>query len=250
MKLVHVHCDAAVIGTHFAADIAMACDPKMLIDALVDSPEAPSGDRLAWVDRLGEERRKISQPRCVDVDDGVVFERVVDIVGKNLPADAIVTLDAGAFGAPAYRVIPFAPPQRLLAPISGAMGFGIPAAVAAALREPARPVFCLVGDGGFLMTGGELAVALERKLKLKVILSENNSYGSIRSQQEREYPGRSIGTSFANPDFEMIGRAYGYNVTRINTAEQLDVLPAILESEEAEFVVVTTSVEADMSKLS
>ncbi|MCH8866921.1 MAG: pyruvate decarboxylase [Proteobacteria bacterium] len=250
MKLVHVHCDAAVIGTHFAADIAMACDPKMLIDALVDSPEVPSGDRLAWVDRLGEERRRISQPRCVDVDDGVEFERVVDIVGKNLPADAIVTLDAGAFGAPAYRVIPFAPPQRLLAPISGAMGFGIPAAVAAALREPARPVFCLVGDGGFLMTGGELAVALERNLKLKVILSENNSYGSIRMQQEREYPGRSIGTSFANPDFEMIGRAYGYNVTRINTAEQLDVLPAILESEEAEFVVVTTSVEADMSKLS
>ena len=249
MNLVHVHSDPAVIGTHFAADIAMACDPRTLIDTLTDSPETPSGDRQAWVERLGEERRRISQPRFVDVDDGVVFERVVDIVGKNLPADAIVTLDAGAFGAPAYRVIPFAAPQRLLAPISGAMGFGIPAAIAAALREPARPVFCLVGDGGFLMTGGELAVAMQRRLPLKVILSENNTYGSIRAQQEREYPGRTIGTNFTNPDFEMMGRAYGFNVTRISTDEQLDKLPAILKSRKAEFVVVTTSVDAILPKL-
>jgi acetolactate synthase-1/2/3 large subunit len=155
-----------------------------------------------------------------------------------------VTLDAGVFGAPAYRVIPFAPPQRLLAPISGAMGFAIPAAVAAALRQPARPVFCFVGDGGFLMTGSELAVALERKLPLKVILSENKTYGSIRIQQERDYPGRTIGTSLTNPDLEMIGRAFGFNVSRISDIQQLDKLPAILESQEPEFIVVTTSVKA------
>ncbi len=184
------------------------------------------------------------QPQFSDVDDGVPFERVVDIVGKNLPQDAIVTLDAGVFGAPAYRVIPFAPPQRLLAPISGAMGFAIPAAVAAALRQPARPVICFVGDGGFLMTGGELAVALERKLPLKVILSENRTYGSIRIQQERDYPGRTIGTSLTNPDLEMIGRAFGFNVSRISDIQQLDKLPAILESQEPEFIVVTTSVKA------
>ena len=244
MKLVHVHSDPAVIGTHFAADLAIACDPKTLIDTLTETPTAPSDDRHVWIERLGEERRKISQPQFSDVDDGVPFERVVDIVGKNLPQDAIVTLDAGVFGAPAYRVIPFAPPQRLLAPISGAMGFAIPAAVAAALRQPARPVFCFVGDGGFLMTGGELAVALERKLPLKVILSENKTYGSIRIQQERDYPGRTIGTSLTNPDLEMIGRAFGFNVSRISDIQQLDKLPAILESQEPEFIVVTTSVKA------
>ncbi len=249
MRLVHVHRDPAAIGTHFAADLAMACDPKALIDTLTEAPAGTSDDRLVWIERLGEERRRISQPQFVDVNDGVSFERVVDIVGKNLPNDAIVTLDAGAFGAPAYRVIPFAPPQRLLAPISGAMGFAIPAAVAAALREPTRPVFCLVGDGGFLMTGGELAVALERKLPLKVILSENNTYGSIRAQQESEYPGRTIGTNFTNPDFGMIGRAYGFNVTRISDVQQLDKLPAILKSREPEFVVVTTSVKAILPKL-
>ena len=94
------------------------------------------------------------------------------------------------------------------------------------------------------MTGGELAVAMQRQLPLKVILSENNTYGSIRAQQEREYPGRAIGTNFTNPDFEMMGRAYGFNVTRIGTGEHLDKLPAIIKSQEAEFVVVTTSVSA------
>ncbi len=249
MRLVHVHRDPAVIGTHFAADLAIACDPKTLIDTLTDTPATNSGDRHAWIDRLAEERRKISQPQFADVDDGVPFERVVDIIGKNLPDDAILTVDAGAFGAPAYRVIPFAPPQRLLAPVSGAMGFAVPAAIAAALREPARPVFCLVGDGGFLMTGGELAVALERKLPLKVILSENNTYGSIRVQQEREYPGRTIGTDLTNPDFEMIGRAFGLNVTRIVAVQQLDGLPAILNSREPEFIIVSTSVKSMLPKM-
>ena len=249
MKLVHVHSDPAVIGTHFAADMAIACEPQSLIDSLMETPAAPSDDRLRWVERLGEVRRRIGQPRFTEVSDGVPFERVVDIIGKNLPDDAIVTLDAGANGAPAYRVIPFAPPQRLLAPIAGAMGFGIPAAVAAALREPTRPVFCIVGDGGFLMTGGELAVALERKIPLKVVLSENNMYGSIQVQQERDYPGRTIGTNFTNPDFELIGRAYGFNVTRIDDVQQLDKLPAILKSHEPEFVVVTTSVKAILPTL-
>ena len=250
MRLVHVHRDPAVIGIHFAADLAIACDPKSLIDTLTDTPAAMSGNRRVWIERLAEERRKINQPRFADVDDGVPFERVVEIVGNNLPDDAIVTLDAGAFGAPAYRLIPFAPPQRLLAPISGAMGFSIPAAVAAALRAPARRVFCFVGDGGFLMTGGELAVALERKLPLKVILSENNSYGSIRVQQESEYPGRTIGTDLTNPDFEMIGRAFGFNVTRISEIQELDELPAILESREPEFIVVSTSIKAILPEMS
>ena len=248
MRLVHVHRDPAVIGIHFAADLAIASDPKSLIDSLTGAPAATSEGRRAWIERLAEERRKINQPRFADVDDGVSFERVVDIVGNNLPDNAIVTVDAGAFGAPAYRIIAYAPPQRLLAPISGAMGFGVPAAVAAALREPARPVFCFVGDGGFLMTGGELAVAMERKLPLKVILSENNTYGSIRVQQESEYPGRTIGTDLTNPDFEMIGRAYGFNVTRISEVQQLDGLPAILESREPEFIVVSTSVKAILPK--
>jgi len=124
------------------------------------------------------------------------------------------------------------------------MGFGVPAAVAAALREPGRTVVCMVGDGGFLMTGNELAVALERRLKLKVIVSVNGLYGSIRIHQERLYPGRPSGTGFANPDFALIGRAFGLRVTQIDTMEALVQLPDLLRSDEAEFIIVTTSVDA------
>ena len=102
------------------------------------------------------------------------FEDVVALVGRHLPSDAIVTVDAGTFGAPVYRVIPFAPPQRLLAPDRRRHGLRHSGrGGAAGLREPGRPVIAFVGDGGFLMTGSELAVAMERKLPLKVILSEN-----------------------------------------------------------------------------
>jgi acetolactate synthase-1/2/3 large subunit len=243
MRLAHVHADPAVIGTHFAADLAIAAPPAALIHAL-GAPDAAPPDRTEWIARLAAERRRIAAPRIASVDDGVPFEAVVEAVGRHLPADAILTLDAGSFAASAYRIIPFAPPQRLLAPISGAMGFGVPAAVAAELREPGRTVVCMVGDGGFLMTGGELAVALERRVPLKVIVSVNGVYGSIRIHQERYYPGRPSGTGFANPDFALIGRAFGFPVTHIRTLDDLAGLPGLLRSAGGEFIVVETSVAA------
>ncbi len=247
MKLVHVHSDPAVLENRFAPDLGIACDPQALMAALGNgSPPRPG--REQWIARLKAEQRKIASPRRFDVDDGIPFELVVDRVGRHLPRDAIVTVDAGTFGAPVYRVVPFAPPQRLLAPISGAMGFGVPAAVAAALRCAGRPVLCFVGDGGFLMTGNELAVAKERKLPLKVILSENGMYASIRIQQEREFPGRVSGTGFENPDFELIGRAFGFAVARLRSVADLDLLPAILAAPGPQFVVVDTSVKAVMPK--
>jgi acetolactate synthase I/II/III large subunit len=124
------------------------------------------------------------------------------------------------------------------------MGFGIPAAVAASLREPDRTVVCFVGDGSFLMTGSELAVALERKLPIKVILSENKMYGSIRIHQEHRYPGRSVGTSFVNPDLDLIGRAYGCAVTRISTHADLNCVPDLIRAPGPQFIVLDTSVQA------
>jgi acetolactate synthase-1/2/3 large subunit len=243
MRLVHIHPDPAAIGTHFAADLAIACDPRELVSALGAAPSTRP-DREKWIEALAAPRRRIATPRTFDVNDGVPFEDVVALVGRHLPSDAIVTVDAGTFGAPVYRVIPFAPPQRLLAPIVGAMGFGIPAAVAAALRAPERTVIAFVGDGGFLMTGNELAVAMERNLPLKVIVSENRSYASIWIQQQRDYPGRAIATTFANPDLAMIGAAFRFHVTRILSVGDLEALPAILARPGPQFVIVETSLDA------
>lgn len=245
--LVHVHSDAATIGSHFAADLAIACSPASLIEA-VGRPDGQLPDRSRWIAELGAQRREIATVRAFDVDDGVPFELVVDVVGRHLAKDAIVTLDAGTFAAPAYRVIDYQPPQRLLAPISGAMGFGVPAAVAAGLRDPGRQVVCFVGDGGFLMTGSELAVAMERRLPLKVIVSENSSYGSIRVEQEKAYPGRPVGTSFVNPELDLIGKAYGFATTRITNTTQMPQLVAALEAPGPQFIVVNTSVKAILPK--
>lgn len=246
-RLVHVHADHDVLGTHFGCDLAIACGPDALFATIGTSPAALP-DRAAWIGALSEQRRKIAAPRRFDVDDGIPFEQVVSAIGKALPEDAIVTVDAGTFGAPVYRVIDFQPPQRLLAPIAGAMGFGVPAAVAAALRAPERPVICLVGDGGLLMTGSELAVALERRLPLKVVVSENGTYGSIRLHQERDYPGRVNGTSFTNPDLELIGRAYGLTVTRIRTTAEVPQIADLLAAPGPQFIVVDTSVKAILPK--
>jgi acetolactate synthase-1/2/3 large subunit len=174
----------------------------------------------------------------------VVFTNLVAALGPRLPADAIVTLDAGTFGAPFYRKIEWQPGQRLLAPISGAMGYGMPAAVAAALRHPGRPVICAVGDGGFLMTGGELAVAAARGADLKVLLSENASYGSIRIHQERAHPGRTSGTDLVNPDLAAIGAAYGYPVMVVRAEHELPALLDALVAPGPLFAVVHSSLSA------
>lgn len=243
MRLAHVHVDAQVIGQQFAADLALVCEPRDALVQLTGLTARPVS-REGWTRRLVAIRQEIARPKSKKAEDGLPFEDVVAVLGQNLADDAIVTLDAGTFGAPVYRVVPFRPPQRLLAPISGAMGFGVPAAVAAGLRERGRPVICLVGDGGFLMTGSELAVALEHDIDLKLILSENGIYASIRIHQERDYPGRTIGTSFANPDFELIGRAYGCDVTRIGDAAALARLPELLARKGRQFIIVETSVQA------
>ena len=132
-----------------------------------------------------------------------------------------MTLDAGTFGAPFYRKVAWTPPRRLLAPVSGAMGFGVPAAVAAALRFPGRQVICAVGDGGVLMTGGELAVAVARGAPIKLLLSDNGSYASIRIHQERAHPGRVSGTDLANPDFRQWCAAFRVPVLAVESRADL-----------------------------
>jgi acetolactate synthase-1/2/3 large subunit len=169
---------------------------------------------------------------------------VAQLVEEVAPSDAIVTLDAGTFAAPFYRKIRWRLGQRLLAPISGAMGFGVPGAVAAALRHPDRTVICLVGDGGALMTGNELAVGMARKLPIKVIISENNSYGSIRIHQERDHPGRISGTDLANPDLYQWGASFGASMVRVNEESDLATLSAALRTPGPMVAVVRTSLEA------
>lgn len=243
-RLVHVCAEPRFLGWQFPAELALAADARAVIAALAaEAPAAPSG-RAAWAARL----RALHLADCEVVPrtaaDGVAFATVAKLVQRALAPDAILTLDAGTFGAPFYRKLAWHPPQRLLAPISGAMGFGVPAAVAAALRHPDRQVVCAVGDGGVLMTGGELAVAVARGAGIKLLLSDNGSYASIRIHQERAHPGRVSGTTLENPDFHQWCAAFRVPVLAVDTEADLPALEAGLRAPGPLAAVVRTSLEA------
>ena len=125
------------------------------------------------------------------------------------------------------------------------MGYGTPAAIASQLRSTGQRVVCLVGDGGFMMTGNEMIVAVDRQLPILFILSNNQSYGSIRVHQERQYPGRHVGTSLTNPDFVGIARAFGIQAERVGTADQIDAaLARGLAARQPYFIEVMSSLSA------
>ena len=242
-RLIHVCADPGFLGWRFAPELAVAARALPTLAALMNEPVSIPAERDSWNAELRSIQAAESAWSPRHASDGIVFANLVAALGPRLADDAVVTLDAGTFGAPFYRKVSWRPGQRLLAPISGAMGFGVPAAVAAALRTN-RPVICAVGDGGFLMTGSELAVAAGRGAALKLLLSDNRSYGSIRIQQERAYPGRVSGTDLANPDFVAIGAAYGFPTLHARSESDVPRLLDALTAPGPLFAVVDTSLSA------
>ncbi len=243
-RLVHVCAEPRFLGWQFPAELALAADARAVIAALAPEAATAPAARGAWNARL----RALHLADCEVVPrttpDGIAFAGVAKLVERALAPDAILTLDAGTFGAPFYRKVQWHPPQRLLAPVSGAMGFGVPAAVAAALRFPGRQVVCAVGDGGVLMTGAELAVAVARGASIKLLLSDNGSYASIRIHQERTHPGRVSGTTLENPDFLAWCRAFRVPVLAVDTDADLPALEAAFRAPGPLAAVVRTSLEA------
>jgi len=145
---------------------------------------------------------------------------------RTLPEDAILTNGAGNFAIWPAKLFRYGPKQRLLAPQSGAMGSGIPAAIAAKAEHRDRAVVCFAGDGDFQMTGMELGTAMQVGCQPVVLILNNGMYGTIRMHQEREYPDRPAGTAITNPDFVMLAKAFGYHAERIETTAEF---PAAFE---------------------
>ena len=145
--------------------------------------------------------------------------------------DAIITNGAGNFSAWVHRFWRWHDYPSQLAPTSGAMGYGIPAAVAAKLVAPERTVICFAGDGDFLMSGQELATAAQYELPIVVLVVNNGMYGTIRMHQERHYPGRVVGTDLVNPDFAAYARAFGaHGAIVTDTAQFEGALEAALDA--------------------
>ena len=151
---------------------------------------------------------------------------------KHLPDDAVLTNGAGNFASWLHRFYRYRGLARghktQLAPTVGAMGYGVPAGVAAAIVQPQRTVFTIAGDGDFLMNGQELATAAQHGAKTIVLLLNNGMYGTIRMHQEKHYPARVSGSALVNPDFCALAQAYGYAAERVTHTAGFE--PALLRA--------------------
>jgi acetolactate synthase-1/2/3 large subunit len=212
LPFVHVWPDPNEVGRVWRPDLGIPCNPYEVVKALLRrSPPADADKRRRWVAGLNAIHRKLLAKEWEPTGDGVNFAAVVCEVDKHLAPDATVTTDAGNFASFVHRYIGFRQGQVFLASVVGAMGSGMPMAVAAALRRPGKQVVAFVGDGGALMTGNEIATARQYGANPIMIISDNRMYGTIGMHSYVRYPERPLmaGTRLTNPDFAQWGRSFG-----------------------------------------
>ena len=222
--LVHVHAGIEELGRVYQADLMIASGMPEIAAAL----RGVRVDASAWAGSLAQARAEYEawQGRPAIYAGGAApaldLWELVQTLKRLLPADAILTNGAGNFATWANRFWPYAGLRTLLSTTSGSMGYGVPAAVAAAIAQPQRTVVCFAGDGDFLMNGQELATAAQYGAAPVVIVFDNGMYGTIRMHQEREYPSRVLGTELANPDFAKYGEAFGGFGARVERTAQFE----------------------------
>jgi acetolactate synthase-1/2/3 large subunit len=212
VPLVHIWPDANEVGRVWRPDLGMPCDPHEVVKGLLAlRPPADAVKRRGWIDGLHAIHLSLLEKTWEPAPDGVNFAAVVCEIDKHLADDAVVTSDAGNFGSFLHRYISFRPGQVFLSSVVGAMGSGMPMAVAGALRRPGSQVVAFMGDGGALMMGNEIATACQYGCAPIVIISDNAMYGTIGMHSYVRYPGRKLmdATRLTNPDFAAWGRSFG-----------------------------------------
>jgi acetolactate synthase I/II/III large subunit len=243
--LVHIYPDAAPIGKVIRADLGIVADPVQVLNGLSQTVRVVSAVRERWVSDVNAATKAAQKFTSPMPDGGVDFGVVTMALAKLAPADVIITTDAGNMSTWHHRHWPMTPKGILLGCIAGAMGFGVPAAVAAQLVYPGRMAICFVGDGGVLMTGNELATAMAHGLAPKIVISNNNIYGTIRSHQEKNYAGRVSGTNLLNPDFTAWAKSFGAESFELAMGDDVEaVVNAFLASKGAAVLHVKSSAKA------
>ena len=214
--LVHVHPDPEELGRVYRTDLALCCSADEFAEcaALWDTGAIIPFGAGAEAHREWREW-STPKPSGAALDLGLC----VAAMREALPDDTIICNGAGNFAGWWHRYWRYSAWPGQLAPTCGAMGYGLPAAIAAALRFPERCVVAIAGDGDFLMNGQELATAAQHGANLLVVVVDNGAYGTIRMHQEREYPGRVSATALVNPDFAALARAFGGWSARAETTE-------------------------------
>ncbi|BEP54027.1 thiamine pyrophosphate-binding protein [Variovorax sp. V118] len=229
--LVHIHASAEELNRVYQADLAINAGMSAAARSLEVLSAPPSLPWEAWTQQLHADYEAWLQPQALagmpaETPRGAVdMAAVVALLQKHLPADAAITNGAGNFASWVHRYFRYhglaKGAKTQLAPTSGAMGYGVPAGIAASIAT-GRVAFTIAGDGDFLMNGQELATASQHGGKSIVVLLNNGMFGTIRMHQEREYPERTSGTALRNPDFCALARAYGYAAERVTETAQFE----------------------------
>ena len=218
-RLVHIHADPDEIGRVYAPDLSLVGSVGSFATAAAQAQWGPSRRWEAWRAALRAEYEQAAAP--ADYDFALNLSTVMAQLQGLLPRDAVLTLDAGNHTGWPQRFFRFGRPGRQLGPTSGAMGYSVPAAVSAAIAT-SRTVVCCVGDGGFMMSGLELATAVQYGARPIILLFNNRMYGTIRMHQERDYPGRIVGTDLPSPDFVALAASLGAHAERVAATEQFE----------------------------
>lgn len=225
--LVHIHASAEELNRVYQADLAIQASPAQAALTLADLVAPDDMPWADWAQACNGDYMANLQPQPLP---GLIdMPAVVATLQKHLPADAAVTNGAGNFASWVHRFFRYHGLAKgcktQLAPTNGAMGYGVPAGIAAAITT-GRLAFTIAGDGDFLMNGQELATAVQYGAKTIIVLLNNGMFGTIRMHQEREYPQRVEGTQLRNPNFSVLAQAYGYAGLRITRTEEFE--PALL----------------------
>ncbi len=216
--LIHVHPGAEELGHVYQVDLGIVANAGRFVELLANCrPES----NLAREDRLTTLRQQyVDWNRSLVVDSEVQLAEVFGELRAQLEDDAIVCNGAGNTTGWLHRFFRYRRYRSQLAPTSGTMGYGLPAAIAARLRYPDRQVVAITGDGDLMMNLQELATAMQHGVAVIVIVVNNGTYATIRMHQEREYPGRVIGTDMINPDFGALAEAHGGHAERVTTTAE------------------------------
>ena len=241
-RLIHIHPAPEELGPVWPAALAAVADPGTAALALAGLDLQQGGRWAGWCAQGRADYEAFLQP--VAVTGQVNLSEVVAHMAEVLPADAIVCNGAGNFASWLHRFYRHRAWPTQLAATSGAMGYGFPAAIAAKLVHPGCEVICFAGDGDFLMTGQELATAVQYGANVVTIVIDNGSYGTIRAHQERRYPGRISGTDLRNPDFAAYARSFGAWAARVErTADFPAALAAARAADSPALIHLVTDVE-------
>jgi acetolactate synthase-1/2/3 large subunit len=242
-RLIHVDVSPEVIGKVYAPFLPIVSDSKAFLQKMlkeIKNLEAP--ERKDLIKGLHEKYMEFSTPKPEYSEDYVDMDGMMYDLVKNLPKDSILTCDAGNFFSWQSRYYRFEQENTFVGPTSGAMGYGMPAAIGAKLSKPEKTVVSFSGDGGYMMTMQEFETAVRYNIPILAIVVNNNMYGTIRMHQEKTHPNRPIATDLTNPNFSELAKLFGGYGERIEkNAEFLPALERALSSGRPALIEVMTN---------